>query len=55
MNKYHSDDTINLAYEILHKHVPYINEPHDDFDELIDFNVVEAMMEFLKTVNNSVS
>lgn len=53
MNRYHTDDTINLAYEILYKHMPYINDPHDDFDELIDFYVVEAMMEFLNTVNKT--
>jgi len=51
-NKYHKDDTINLAYEILNKHVPYINEPHIYVDELIEFNVVEAMMEFLKIKMN---
>lgn len=49
VNRYHKNDTINLAYEILNKHVPHINEPHEYYDELIEFNVVEAMMEFLKT------
>lgn len=52
MNKYHNDDTINLAYEILNKHVPNIGEPHENHDELIEFNVVEAMMEFLKVMTN---
>jgi hypothetical protein len=50
MNKYHKDDTINLAYEILNKHVPNINEPRQTHDESIEFNVIEAMMEFLKTM-----
>lgn len=53
MNKFDKDNTVNLAYEILNKHVPHLGEPHEHHDELIEFNVVEAMMEFLKVIREN--
>ena len=48
MGKYHKDERINEAYEVLNQHVPNIGAPHDTHDELIEFNVVEAMMDFAR-------